>query len=192
MKRALWGIAGILIFASAAWAQAQAPERWFHIRVDNTGAKGEVVRVNVPLSVAEQVLPAIHSHGLEGGRVKIHGDMQGVDVRTLLEAVSNAPDNEFVTVKSKDQNVRVAKSGEYLLVKVHDFEGKDKKTAEHVQVKVPIKVVKALFSGTKDPDELNVLAALQALKTYGNLELVTVTDKDETVRIWVDSNNSPN
>jgi hypothetical protein len=194
MKRALLGMVGILL--GATMALAQAPERWFHIRVVSTDAKGEIVRVNVPMSVAEQVLPAIHAKDLNDGKVRIHGKMNDVDVRALLDAVAKSPDNEFVTVESKDENVRVAKSGEYLLVKVRDHKfkakdnDKDKGKPEQVDIKVPISVVKALLSNTESKDELNVLAALQALKAYENLDLVTVTDNDQTVRIWVDSRNT--
>ncbi len=188
MKRALLGLVGILL--GATMALAQAPERWFHIRVVSTDAKGEIVRVNVPMSVAEQVLPAIHAKGLNDGKVRIHGKVNDVDVRALLDAVAKSPDNEFVTVESRDENVRVAKSGEYLLVKVRDHQGKDKEKPEQVDVKVPISVVKALLADTESKDELNVLAALQALKACGDLDLVTVTDKDQTVRIWVDSRNT--
>jgi hypothetical protein len=191
MKRFLMGSTGILMCAAMTFAQA--PERWFHVRVDSTSAKGEIVRVNVPMSVAEQVLPAIHAKDLEGGKVRIHGKMNDVDVRALLDAVANAPDNEFVRVESKDENVRVAKSGEYLLVKVRDHKIKDAKTedsGEQVDVKVPISVVKALLSDAQSKDELNVLAALQALKNFGDLDLVTVKDKDQTVRIWIDSRNT--
>lgn len=187
MKKLCWGFAGILVFAAVALAQA--PERWVHIRVNDSGSKGEIVRVNVPMSVAEQVLPAIHSKGLNDGKVKIHGSVKDVDVRALLEAVAHSPDNEFVTVKSKDQDVRVAKSGEYLLVKVRD---KGEKSPQQVDVKVPMAVVRALLSDSQNADELNVLAALKALKNYGNVDLVTVTGKDETVRIWVDSSNTSN
>jgi hypothetical protein len=188
MKRTLLGLAAFLL--GAAMGFAQVPERWFHIRVVSTSAKGEIVRVNVPMSVAEQVLPAIHAHDLDGGKVRIHGNMKDVDLRALLDAVAKSPDNEFVTVDSKDENVRVAKAGEYLLVKVRDHQGKDNESLEQVDIKVPISVVKALLADTDSNDEINVLAGLEALKSYGDLDLVTVTDKDQTVRIWVDSRNT--
>jgi len=45
-----------------------------------------------------------------------------------------------------------------------------------------------LLSGPND--ELNVLAAVRALDEFQNLELVTVKDGSDDVRIWVDSNNT--
>jgi hypothetical protein len=189
MKRILLGFTGILL--GTTMALAQAPERWFHVRVVSSDAKGEIVRVNVPMSVAEAVLPAVHTNDLHEGKVRIHGHhSEDVDVRAVLEAVSKSPDNEFVTVESKEENVRVAKAGEYLLIKVTDHKGKNNEKPEQVDIKVPMSVVKALLTDVNDNDELNVLAALRVLKNYGDLELVTVHDKDETVRIWVDSRNT--
>lgn len=182
MKRTLVGLACLLL--SATVALAQAPERWLHVRVVSLADKGETVRVNLPISVAEQVLPAIQANDLQGGKVKLHGKVNGIDLRALLEAVRKSPDNEFVTVQSASENVRVAKAGEYLLVKVRENKG----SPEQVDVKVPIPVMDALLSGGKD--ELDVVAALRALKAYGDLDLVSVTDKDQHVRIWVDSRNT--
>jgi hypothetical protein len=56
-----------------------------------------------------------------------------------------------------------------------------------VEIKVPMKVVDALFSAGKD--ELDIVAALKALSGHGDMELVTVKDDENTVRIWVDSKN---
>ncbi len=189
MKRILLGLGGIIL--GTTMALAQAPERWFHVRVVSTDAKGEIVRVNVPMSVAEAVLPAVHTKELHEGKVRIHGHhSEDIDLRAILDAVSKSPDNEFVTVESKEENVRVAKAGEYLLVKVTDHKGgKGKELPEQVDIKVPMSVVKALLTDVDEKDELNVLAALQALKAHGDLDLVTVHDGDETVRIWVDSKN---
>jgi hypothetical protein len=48
-------------------------------------------------------------------------------------------------------------------------------------------VVNALLSGEKD--ELNVVAAIHALGDYQDLDLVSVTDENTTVRVWVDAKN---
>src|SRR5712692_8054670 len=46
-------------------------DRWLHVRVISSDAKGETVRVNVPLELAEKVLPAINKHRLHDGKVRI-------------------------------------------------------------------------------------------------------------------------
>ena len=181
MKR-IW-IATLGIMLAAATAFGQTAEKWIHIRVIGHTERAESVRVNVPVSVAEQVLPAIDANRLHHGVVTIDNKkLQGVDVKALLDAVRNAPDNEFVSVKSKDEDVHVSKSGAYFLVKVRDNKGEK---AENVDVKVPIAVVNALLSSGND--QLNVLAALQTLKTFGDTELVSVNDGEQSVRIWIDS-----
>jgi hypothetical protein len=110
-----------------------------------------------------------------------------VDVRAILEAIRNAPDNEFVTVKEKDQDVRVAKLNGNLIVHVLD-KHKDK-DGQKVDVTIPMKVVDALFATTKD-NELDVAAAIRALSDAGDAVLVTVQDASEHVRIWIDSHSA--
>jgi hypothetical protein len=111
-----------------------------------------------------------------------------VDIRAILEALRSAPENEFVTVESAKENVRVAKSGGNLLVKVHKAKEKGEGKTETVEVSVPFTVVDALLSGGKD--ELDLLAAVRTLGTIGDTVLVTVNDKDSKVRIWVDSRST--
>src|SRR5215470_1724063 len=149
-------------------------ERWLHVRVIDTNHKGETVRVNVPLEMAERVLPAINKDRLRNGKVQInHSDIEGVDLKALLEAVRSSKDGEYVTVQSNDSNVRVAKQAGYMVVHVtekgfkssksdKDQAAKDDKSYERsrVDVKVPMKVVEALLSAGKD--ELDVVAALRA------------------------------
>src|SRR5580692_351114 len=122
-------------------------ERWLHVRVISTNSKGETVRVNVPLDLAEKVLPAIDHDRLHNGKVRIGCmDCDGVDVRTLFEAVRTAKDGEYVTVQSNDADISVMKKEGMLYVHVHD---KGKPKHSQVEVKVPLKVVEALLSGSK-------------------------------------------
>jgi D-arabinose 1-dehydrogenase-like Zn-dependent alcohol dehydrogenase len=124
----------------------------------------------------------------------------------MLDAVRTAKDGEYVTVESKDDNVRVAKSSGYLYIHVTEKKPSEK-TAKaagdkdssaknatlkqsKVEVKIPMKVVDALLSAGKD--ELDVVAALRALSANGDMELVSVKDDDNTVRVWIDSKNVSN
>ena len=169
----------------AASASSNKQDRWLHIRVENPDSKEETVRVNVPLELAEKILPTINRNRLQSGRVKVDQiDCHGVDVHALLDAVRSSKDGEFVTVQSKDADVRVAKQNGYFLVHVLD-RARSKKA--RVEVKVPMKVVDALFSAGKD--ELDLVAGLRALSSQGDTELVSVKDEENTVRIWLDSKN---
>jgi hypothetical protein len=183
---ALTPIAGVAQSSSGKSAEPARQDRWLHIRVDNPDSKEETVRVNVPLELAEKVLPTINRDRLQSGRVKVDEfDCHGVDLRALLDAVRTSKDGEFVTVQNKDSDVRVAKQNNYFLVHVVDKNHASKKS--RVEVKIPMKVVDALFSGAKD--ELDLVAGLRALSAQGDTELVSVKDDENTVRIWLDSKN---
>jgi len=201
-RRASVALAAALLFAPVAvYAQSvsitsdssKTSDRWLHVRVVSTDSKNETVRVNVPLDMAEKVLPAINKDRLHNGKVRFNdADMNGVDLKTILDAVRTAKDGEFVTVQSNDSDVRVAKQNGYMLVHVtdkHSRSGKDAESTERsrVDVKIPMKVVDALFSAGKD--ELDIVAALHALSAHGDTELVSVKSDDNTVRIWLDSKN---
>ena len=209
--------AALLVLPIGALAQTSSSasnDRWLHIRVVSSDNRGESVRVNIPLDMAEKVLPAIDHDRLHHGKVRINeADCNGVDIKALLDAVRTTKDGEFVTVQSDDADVRVAKQTGYLLIHVTDKSGRhhigrhhggwdksekneksekaDKSEAANreskVEIKVPMKVVDALFSAGKD--ELDLGAALRALSSFGDTELVSVKDEENTVRIWLDSKN---
>ncbi|MFQ5694910.1 MAG: hypothetical protein ACE5HB_02885 [Terriglobia bacterium] len=170
--------------ATPALAQAQGGERWLHVRVEKTGEDAELVRVNIPLRLAEKVLPAIHAGHMRGGRVRAHLGRHDVDLRAILEAVRDTADGEFITVEKNDETIRVAKESGYLIVRVDERGEK----GERVDAKVPMAVIEALLSG--EEDELDVLAAIRVLNEMGEEVMVRVEGKNETVRIWVDSQNT--
>jgi len=179
----------VLAGASAAFGQSgSAKDRWLHVRVINSENKGETVRVNIPLELAENVLPTINKNHLHNGKITIdQAHMNEVDVHALINAIRTAKDGEYVTVQGTDQDVRVAKEGGRLLVHVKDNKG-SKSNNSNVDIKIPMHVIDALFSAGKD--ELDVVAGLHALASMGDTELVSVKSDDSTVRVWMDSKNS--
>jgi hypothetical protein len=204
-KTALTAAAALLFLPLGALAQTAAPasatpassektttspskDRWLHVRVISTEAKGETVRVNVPLELAEAVLPSINHDRMHDGKVKIDcAHVNDVDLKALVAAVHNAKDGEYVTVQGRENDVRVAKQNNYLIVHVLD-KSESKSKGSQVEIKVPMKVVDALFSAGKD--ELDLVAALHVLSGQGDMELVSVKDSENTVRVWLDSKNA--
>jgi len=202
-KTALIAAAALMLSPFGALAQSKAApasssqsttsvskDRWLHVRVISSDNKGETVRVNVPLELAEKVLPAIHQERIHDGKVKIdNAHVNDVDFRALVEAIRTTKDGEFVTVQSNDCDVRVAKQDNHLIIHVvdKDVHEKGEVRKSQVEIKVPMKVVDALFSAGKD--ELDLVAALHALSTQGDTELVSVKDHENTVRVWLDSKN---
>jgi hypothetical protein len=185
----LLSVIAVLAGASVALGQSgSTKDRWLHVRVINSDNKGETVRVNIPLELAENVLPTINKNHLHNGKVTIdQAHMNDVDVRALINAIRTAKDGEYVTVQGTDQDVRVAKEGGRLLVHVKDNKG-SKSNKSDVDIKIPMHVIDALFSAGKD--ELDVVAGLHALASLGDTELVSVKSEDSTVRVWMDSKNS--
>jgi len=171
--RGLWGfvsataLVACSLLATLAVAQSSSnPDQWIHVRVESREDKTETVRVNVPVDMAVKVLPAIKNKNLCDGKVHIDsGHIDDVDLHTMLDAVRTAKDGEYVTVESKDDNVRVAKSSGYLYIHVTEKKPSektakatgDKDAAKNaalkkskVEVKIPMKVVDALLSAGRD------------------------------------------
>jgi len=173
---------------------SSSAERWLHVAVTCKNEDGESVRVNLPISLARTVLASVQKGKLDHGIIHIeNARMNDVDVRAMLKAVKAAQDGEYVTVEGKDTNVRVRKQGNMFLIHVEDRTGKHINLEHHksssgpqnVDVRVPIEVADALFSGA--PDELNVGAALDLLSRHDHLELVSVQDSENNVRVWIDT-----
>jgi hypothetical protein len=173
----------VCLLATAAFGAPS--EKYLHVRVTNTSDK-EVVSVNVPLSLAEKVIPAINHGKLNQGKVTIdNADMKDVDMRAILDAVKNSPDGDYVTIQGKDQDVRVAKSKGNLIVHVTDKSGGKEKSGQKVDVIIPMSVVNALVPS--DKHEIDLVAAIHALSNSGEKLMVTVHDSDDDVKIWVDA-----
>jgi hypothetical protein len=154
--------------------------------VEDGSGKGEMVHVNLPLGLAEVIVANVDHDRLHHGHVNIgNADLNGVDLRAMLDALRTARDGEFVTVKNHEHDVRVAKENGYLLVNATEWKNGNK---NEVQVRVPMAVVDALVSsGSHD---LDIVAALRVLAGHGDTELVSVKDGKQTVRVWLDSKNS--
>lgn len=183
MKK-LFAVLAILPFAAAA-AWAAPPERYLHVKVDDASG-AQRVSVNIPLSLAAAVIPAIDNGRLHDGKIRIGGfEANGVDVKQILDALQTAPDGEFVTVDQPNQHVRVAKRNGQLIVRVNDRKHEDR----NVAVTLPWSVAVALASSS-NPHELDLEAAIQALEKAGDTTLVTVTGNRQTVRVWIDSHNA--
>ena len=178
MKRK-WITLALLAFMLTGTALAGADGHWLHVRVEDSDDDGEKVNVNIPLSVVMAILPAIETDQFRGGRIDIgHGEIDDIDLHEVLKAFKDSPDANFVTIEGRDESVRVSKERGFLLVNVDD-------DGDHVRVRLPLDVVDALLSGRDD--ELDLIAALDALADHGGGDLVSVESDDESIRVWIDT-----
>ena len=177
------GISALALGFAGSNAWAKGDKLWFHLNVSSP-TDSEHVHINLPLSVAEALLPSISSEHLDSGHLKLdlNGHRMTVDdLRSMWTAAKDIEDGEFITVESKGDEVHISRSGEFMLVNADDHESK-------VEIKVPIKVVDAILSG--QGDELDLEAGMKALREHGPGDLLTVTDGDESVHIWIDSKST--
>lgn len=177
-RTALLAVAALLVATFAA-VPAQAQDGlWLHVFVEET--EGATVKVNLPLSFIETAIRMIPEEEMRNGRIKIEDEEITVaELRELWASLEDAGDAALVEVDDHGEKVFVRKRGGYLLVEVQEAG-----EAAQVNVRIPERVVEALLSA--EGDELDVAAALRALAAEGAGELVTVTDEDNRVRVWVD------
>jgi len=186
IRTAALTIAMLAVFGLSA-VPAAASDLWLHVRVEDNGRDAEEVSINVPMQMVEAFLPMIEIDEFRGGRIQLddwdNDEFGGLDLREVLEALQQAPDTDFVTVKSHDEEIRVSKEGGLLIVRVDD-----RHDDEQVRITLPLDVVDALLGG--EPDELDLLAAIQRLSEYDGGDLITVQSRDESVRVWIDSSRT--
>ncbi len=181
MKKGLPFLA-VLLAGTVVWASS--PERYLHVRVNNPTTH-ELVRVNLPLSLAERVIPAINHGQLHEGKIQIGNfSADNINLKAILGALKAAPEGVFVTVQQTGNDVRVAKERGQMVVHVVDKESKQK-----VDVTIPWDIAQALVSDTNE-NQLNLVALIKALENAGDVTLVTVTGHDENVRVWIDSHGT--
>ncbi len=175
----------LALIALSTAALAAPAEKWLHVRVSESGDKPEIVRVNLPLTLVENLLPAIREDHLQGGKLRLEGvKIDGMDMKAVAQAVRASRDGEFVTIEDGDENVRVWKSGDTLNVRV--VEGGDEPGT--VDVKVPLRLAEALFAS--EPGTVDLLSLIRGLKEQGDGEIVTIKDRTSHVRIWIDTRES--
>ena len=172
-----------ILFLSAATLMAAPIERWIHVRVENVRGTGANVSINVPIEMASAVLPSIPADSEHHGKFSLQASVNGTDLRAMLDAVRNSPDNVFATVERRDKEVSVAKSGRALLIKIVEKPSPEHHLGKTIAIKVPISVVRALLASNSD--ELDIDAGIRALAREGEVD-VTVNSEKETVRVWTD------
>jgi len=171
----------------AATHAASNSKHWVHVSIDGTDE--ERVRVNVPLKLVHSLEPLLDSHDVSDG-ITINGKrLTREELQTMLKAVREADEGEYITVIDDEDQVRVAKEKNHLWVRVTEKHKKDKDS--EVKIRIPIAVVEALLSeeGREEGAELNLVAALEELSRHDSGEILTVSDGGERIRIWVDEKN---
>ena len=171
----------LILLCTGVGVSAAASKLWVHVHVENP-TKEETVKMNLPISVIESMMPLIQDKRMRDGNIRINEkEFRVEDLRKAWKDIREEGDMEFVSVQGRDGNVRIFIEGQYLLVQP------DKKNKSKVDIRIPLKVVDAMLSGKGE--ELNLTAAVKALRDSGIKDIITVKDEDTSVRIWIDDKN---
>lgn len=156
------------------------PSRWLHIRVKEAG-KVEEMKLDIPLSLVETVLPLLEAKILQG-TVHLHRRGFSVNhVKKVWNSLRERKDHLSNDVEVSDGRLRVVIEGDFLYVRSEEG------AAGQVNVSIPSAVMDGLLSG--EGEEVNIRAGLQALMELGDQKVVSVQDDETTVRVWIDEDN---
>ncbi len=171
----------LLLLTAAAVAQAASP--WLHVEVRDHGEKASTVNVNVPFSLASLAVRAVPQKVVGKITEQLEkNEIEMADIREMWAQLRQAGDAELVSVDDEDQTVRIVREGDRIRVRVQSKQ----EDGERVSVDVPVSMVDALFSG--EGEELNLPAAILELESVRG-DVVNVTDKSNTVRVWIDESS---
>ena len=81
------GLICIALACMLTLTTASAADKWLHVKVEEEGARGDNIDVNIPLSVVESMLPLIHVDELRNGKLHLEMEEFGeIDLRELAAA----------------------------------------------------------------------------------------------------------
>ena len=180
MKRTIIALWVLVLVTGVTVAQ----DRWLHVRVQEFDGGDDSIEINMPLSAVQALLSNSEVDGLRNGKIHLgdHADIDGIDLHEILLAVRDAPDSEFVTIRSREDTVRVAKEDGFLLVDI------DEKHGDSVRVRMPIEVVDVLLEA--EGGAVDVVRLLDALAVLDGTDLISVDSEDTRIRIWIDSSRA--
>lgn len=162
---------------------AAAADLWFHVEVQEHSGDNASIMVNLPISMVQSALNLVDDDSMRDGRIKIDdAEFDAARLRQLWNEVRDTPDMTFVTVQSDNETINVYKERGYLVARTSEASD----NGANVHARLPLGVVDALLSS--GGDTLDLQAALAALVEHGEGELVTVTDGNSNVRVWIDRN----
>ena len=160
----------------------QKKNPWLHVEVKESKDDPETVKVNLPFSMVDVALKIAQDKKLtkfNDGKLPLNSSELSIpDIKKLWTEFKKAGNADFVTVEKKSESVKISRDGNYLLIKISE------QKQQKVDVRVPIDVVDALLSAPGE--ELDIKAALVAMQQKGSGEILSVIEKDTTIKIWVD------
>ena len=163
--------------APAMAASDSADTIWLRIEVTSDGADHPKVKVNLPLSLIEVVVDSIDKREFMS---EIENEHPSLDIPKLWKSIRKMDENEFLTVETDDENVRVWKDADLFRISVQEA-GREK---ANIQVKIPLAIMDYIFSSKSETFDFQEIVS--QLRGDLPLTLVTVDHDDEKVKIWLE------
>jgi len=174
------GLTALALIALAGWqaAVADEPTIWLNVEVKGSSeGAAPKVKINMPISLIEVVINSIDTT-----EVMQHLKTEkGIDLSSLWQNLRDADVDEFVSIDSGDEQVKVFKEGQTLRVTM-----KEAGLSEpNVQIRIPFTVMDYLVEGATQK-EFRLSQLVEQLR--GNLPLVLVEadHQGENVKIWIE------
>ena len=167
-----------LIGLSAAPIQAADKNIiWLRVEVNDQGGEHSKVKINLPLSLIEVVVDSIDKREF---MAEIENEHPSLDIPKLWKQIRKLESDDFITVESENENVRVWKDKQFFRINVR----KDGEDDANVEVKLPLAIMDYLFES--DSKELTFENLVEQLRGHLPLTVVQVKHADENVKIWLE------
>lgn len=179
-----WGLAGLALtgaLLAGSWtstAQAASSDSviWMRIEANHPDSDKGHVKVNLPLSMIEVVVDSIDKRDFMS---ELERDHPSLDIPKIWKELRKMDVDEFITVESDKENVKVFKDSDYFRISVTE-QGYDE---PNIEVKLPLDLMDYVFENHKEWDFQELVGKLR-----GHLPLTIVTAKHEgaDVKIWLE------
>lgn len=164
---------------TGAMLQAQSTE-WLHVHVEDP-TKEETVRINMPISLMETLLPMVEENAIHDGKIRIDDrSISKSELKKLWSAIKKEGDTDYVTIEKPGEKVVVSMQGKFFVVQTQ------KGSRGNVDIRIPAAVMDAMLAGSGD--QLDLMAAVKALRESGIKDIITVKSDDSSIRVWIDNN----
>ena len=172
-------VAVLILGLTAGVALAEESTKWLNVHVVEHDGDGATVDVRLPMSLVLSVIGAIDVEGFDQGRVDLELDDADIDWPELLKAIKDAPDAEYVRVRSDQENVVVKKQGGTVYIHVTEVD-----EVEEVEVTLPVELLDAI--AVDEENRLDIRSILARLDAASFGDIVRVKSSDADVRVWIE------
>lgn len=167
----------LMVLSAAPTLAASKSVIWMRVEVLDQGGEHSKVKINLPLSLIEVVVDSIDKREF---MAEFEEDHPSIDIKKLWGQIRKMDAQEFVTIESDEENVRVWKDNDFFRVNVKKAGEKE----ANVEIKLPLAVMDYLFeTSSKD---LSYEDLVDSLRGHLPLTVVQVQGDDENVKIWLE------